>query len=366
MNKTLNYITYQTFPANTANSLQTAKQLDALTRSGLEVNLIFPLREKTSSDNLDAYKKKYAVSEDITLRGIKHPYPFGKLKIFEPLLYHISHFLWARKVSKSYIYENEKDNFFMTRSDWILYFLAKKNLNIIFECHQYSKLRNWIFNRVGSQNNVKVIFLNTYIYDSFDTKLNNTLLLHSSVDLSEFPKEINKLYKKKKIIFLGNLLRFGKNRGINSLLNSFNDSTFDEYELIIAGGPDEVADELRSTNTQSNIKILGNIERKDVIKHLCEAEIGILMNSNDTHSQQYTSPLKYFEYLASELKIVGTNFPSHKALPYSEQMEFFEYGNENSLNEAIKASIAKDFLEIDKQSISTEKRAKKIIDFFNS
>ena len=62
------------------------------------------------------------------------------------------------------------------------------------------------------------------------------------------------------------------------------------------------------------------------------------MNSNDTHSQQYTSPLKYFEYLASELKIVGTNFPSHKALPYSEQIEFFEYGNEKSLKEAIKAS----------------------------
>ena len=366
MNKTLNYITYQTFPANTANSLQTAKQLDALTRSGLEVNLTFPLREKTSSDNLDAYKKKYAVLGDINLKGEKHPYPFGKLKIIEPLLYHISHFLWARKVSKSFKYENEKDNFFMTRSDWILYFLAKKNLNIVFECHQYSKLRNWIFNRVGSRNNVKVIFLNTYIYKSFDTTINNTLLLHSSVDLSEFPKEINKLDKKKKIIFLGNLLRFGKNRGIDSLLNSFNDPTFDEYELIIAGGPDKVSDELHSTNTQSNIKILGAIEREDVIKHLCEAEIGILMNSDDIHSQQYTSPLKYFEYLASDLKIVGTNFPSHKALPYSEQIEFFEYGNENSLNEAIKASIAKDFVKIDKQSISTETRAKKIIDFFDS
>jgi hypothetical protein len=366
MNKTLNYITYQTFPANTANSLQTAKQLDALVKSGLKVNLIFPLREKTSSDNLNAYKKKYAVSENITLRGINHPYPFGKLKIIEPLLYHMSHFLWARKISKSYKYENEKNNFFMTRSDWILYFLAKKNLNIVFECHQYSKLRNWIFNKVGSRNNVKVVFLNTYIRESFDTTINNTLLLHSSVDLSEFPKEINQLNKKKKIIFLGNLLRFGKNRGINSLLNSFNDPIFNEYELIIAGGPNEVADELRSTNTQSNVKILGTIERKEVIKHLCEAEIGILMNSNDTHSQQYTSPLKYFEYLASELKIVGTNFPSHKALPYSEQIEFFEYGNENSLKEAIKACIAKDFLDIDKQSISTETRAKKIMNFFNS
>lgn len=366
MNKTLNYITYQSFPANTANSLQTAKQLDALVKSGLEVNLIFPLREKASSDKLIDYKKKYSVSENISLHGTQHPYPFGKLKIIQPLLYHISHFLWARKLTKSYKYEDEKNDFFMTRSDWILYFLAKKNLNIIFECHQYSKLRNWIFSKVGTKNNVKVVFLNTYIYESFNATINNKLLLHSSVDLSEFPEKINHLNKKKKVIFLGNLLRFGKSRGIDSLINSFNDETLSEYELIIAGGPDKIADELRSINTQSNIKILGAIERKDIIKHLCEAEVGILMNSNDTHSQQYTSPLKYFEYLASELKIVGTNFPSHKALPYSDQIEFFEYGNENSLKEAIKASVAKDFLEIDKQSISTETRAKKIIDFFNS
>jgi len=366
MNKTLNYITYQTFPANTANSLQTAKQLDALVKRGLEVNLIFPLREKTSSDKLIDYKKKYSVSENISLQGTGHPYPFGKLKIIEPLLYHISQFLWARKVTKSYKYEDEKNDFFMTRSDWILYFLAKKNLNIIFECHQYSKLRNWIFSKVGTKNNVKVVFLNKYIYESFDATINNKLLLHSSVDLSEFPEKINHLNKKKKVIFLGNLLRFGKSRGIDSLINSFNDETLGEYELIIAGGPDKVADELRSINTQSNIKILGAIERKDIIKHLCEAEVGILMNSNDTHSQQYTSPLKYFEYLASELKIVGTNFPSHKELPYSEHIEFFEFGNDNSLKEALKASVAKDFLEIDKQSISTETRAKKIIDFFNS
>ena len=366
MNKTLNYITYQTFPASTANSLQTAKQLDALSKIGLDINLVFPLREKYSSDNLDSYQKKYAVNENISLYGIKHPYPFGKIRFLEPLLYHLSHYLWVKKISKDYNFEKDKNNFFMTRSDWTLYFLAKKNLNIVFECHQYSKLRNWILKKVGSKDNVKVVFLNIYIRQSFSASIKHSLLLHSSVDLSEFPKEIEYKNKRKRIIFLGNLLRFGKNRGVESLINVFKDKYFDNYELIIAGGPDTSANELRTLNLQNNVKILGEINRAEVVKQLCEAEIGILMNSNDIHSQHFTSPLKYFEYLAADLKVVATNFPSHKILPFSNHIDFFEFENDESLKKAIKSSIEKQSQNIDKQIISSETRAKKIIEIFNS
>ena len=53
MDKKLNYITYQTFPANTANSIQTISTLKHLNRLGLRVALIYPLRNKDSSDNID-------------------------------------------------------------------------------------------------------------------------------------------------------------------------------------------------------------------------------------------------------------------------------------------------------------------------
>ena len=45
-----------------------------------------------------------------------------------------------------------------------LFFLAKKNYKIIFECHQYSKVRNFVFNKVASKENVKIIFLNDFIF----------------------------------------------------------------------------------------------------------------------------------------------------------------------------------------------------------
>ena len=64
---------------------------------------------------------------------------------------------------------------------------------------------------------------------------------------------------------------------------------------------------------------------------LLSSEIGILTNSSDNiNSIKHTSPLKYFEYLASGLKIVAVNFESHKLLPFGENIVFFESLNKES------------------------------------
>ena len=59
MKKILHYITYQTFPADTANSLQTISNLKYFVKNNYEVNLYFPLREKNSSKELENIQKKY-------------------------------------------------------------------------------------------------------------------------------------------------------------------------------------------------------------------------------------------------------------------------------------------------------------------
>ena len=66
------------------------------------------------------------------------------------------------------------------------FFLAKKNYKIIFECHQYSKVRNFVFNKVSSRDNVKIIFLNDFIRKEFSEVDTNNILLPSGVDLEIF------------------------------------------------------------------------------------------------------------------------------------------------------------------------------------
>ena len=53
MDKKLVYMTYQSFPAHTANSIQTMTHIKYFSKLGYDVSVIFPLRNKESNANLN-------------------------------------------------------------------------------------------------------------------------------------------------------------------------------------------------------------------------------------------------------------------------------------------------------------------------
>jgi len=366
MNKTLNYISYQSFPAETANSLQTISNLKYLKKNNFDVNLYFPLREKNSSGNLKVLQDYYLFDEDINVQGLKHPYPFGKTKYFQKIFFHISHFLWAKLTTKRFHYENQKNENFLTRSDWVLYFLAKKNFNVIFECHQYSKVRNFVLKKVSSYKNVKIIFLNEFIKDEFKIPFSKYSILPSAVDFDIFDNHPEIKKNENKITFVGNLLRFGKERNLDTIIDVFSTTELKKYQLNIIGGPEIVVKKIRETlkkNNVSNIELTGRLGRKDVVEELLSSSVGLLINSSDKHSKFFTSPLKYFEYLAARLKVVAIDFPSHKILPNQENIYFFS-DNKDSLIKAVTDAFSADFKNVNKENISLNRRVQKIISLF--
>ena len=368
MNKVINYISYQSFPAETANSLQTISNLKYLKKNDYEIRLFFPLRENNSSDDLKIIQEYYLLNQEITVSGVKHPYPFGKIKYFNKLLFHISHYLWAKSTARKFDDNKYKNEFFLTRSDWILFFLAKKNYKSIFECHQYSKVRSFVFNKVASKDNVKIIYLNDFIKSEFSEVGIKNILLPSGVDLEIFNIPDVEAKISKKISFIGNLLRFGKERNLDTVINAFSSPELKDYHLNIVGGPDSEAIKIRELLLKkniSNIKVTGRLNRKEIVQELLSSSVGLLINAPDKHSKYYTSPLKYFEYLAASLSVVAVDFPSHRVLPNQENIFYFE-NNKDSLIEAVKEACNADFKEIDLEKISLDNRAKKIIELFES
>ena len=93
MNKTIHYITYQTFPADTANSIQSISNIKYLVRKGVKVKLFFPNREQQSNDDISVLKKHYDFSEEFYTKGLEHKLPFGRVKYFNKLVYLYSHCL---------------------------------------------------------------------------------------------------------------------------------------------------------------------------------------------------------------------------------------------------------------------------------
>ena len=368
MNKVINYISYQSFPAETANSLQTISNLKYLKKNNYEVRLFFPLREKNSSDDLKIIQEFYLFNQEITISGVKHPYPFGKSKYFNKLLFHISHYLWAKSTAKKFNEDKYKNDFFLTRSDWILFFLAKKNYKIIFECHQYSKVRKYVFKKVASKDNVKIIFLNKFIKKEFNRVDTENTLIPTGVDLEIFNTPEVDIRDSKKISFVGNLLRFGKERSLDTVIKAFSSPKLKDYQLNIVGGPDSEAMKIRKLLSEKNIlniKVTGRLNRKEVVRELLSSSVGLLINAPNKHSKYFTSPLKYFEYLAASLRVVAVDFPSHRVLPNQENIFYFD-NNEDSLIKSVKEACSSDFKEIDLEEISLDNRAKKIIELFES
>ncbi len=366
-NNKLVYLTYQSFPAETANSLQTITSIVEMVNQDVDIELVFPDREKTSSDDIQELKSYYNFDVDFKVKKLKHNLPFGKFKKFKKTSYHISHFIWAMK-SVNQISNNISNIIFITRSDWVLYFLAKKNLKVLFECHQPSKLRNLILKYALRKSSTKIIFLNENLYEyhkKYIVHKNNSIILGSAYKDEFFQDKIEKIPNQ--VVFAGQLLRFGSDRNINFLVSCFEEKELEKFELKIIGGPSEYIEIFKNKRKKpipKNVEFIGRIDHKNTTKMLLQSEIGILINNDDNHALKYTSPLKYFEYLAANLKIVAVDFNSHKKLPFSDNILFFQNNQKLSfINSIVNSKRTTPVKSEHYEEYSLSKRVKRIIKF---
>ena len=366
--KKICYVTYQSFPADTANSLQTISNIKYFVKNNIETELIFPLREKNSSSSTEKIKEHYSIDVNFKVQGIKHFLPFGKVKIFEGFFFHVSHFLWSLYVVK-FVIKNQGERPFITRSDWMLYFLARKGFIVLFECHQTSRVRTFVINKVKKCKNVKFIFLNEHLQSYYKMDNSNSSVLHNGVDPDLFLNIKKPIAENRKgLIFIGSLKRFNEDRGIDFIVETFKNSKFlQNQKLSIIGGPTEEADKLRDKikklGLHNTIEVTGKVNRSLIGELSQNAEIGILTNSSlNKHSFRYTSPLKYFEYLYAGLKIVAVDFPSHRVLPRNNEINFFDENDNLSFENAIKNALGAPFSDdLLREEISLDTRVKKIL-----
>ncbi len=370
--KNLTYLTYQTFPADTANSIQSINLIKNMVREGLDVRLIFPERSKNSSGTLEVLKANYEFEDNFKIKMLKHNYPFKdyeKNTLFKSLRFNISHLLWSKYAVKNILRHERENEYYITRSDWVFYFLSRKNKRVLFECHQVSKIRKIVIKNIQNRKNSKIVFTTKSLRDSFSINkefAKQTTFLHNGYDDDYF---INTPSNKNKVIFVGNFIRFNKDRNINFLLDSFRDPRLKNFNLTLIGGPEKYKNNLLRTVEEmklNNVVILGRLSRRKTIHEICSSGIGLLINSdNNLHSTHHTSPLKYFEYLRAGLNIVAVDFFSHRSLPESDKIIYFSHNDKESFINAVISASTKNINEISNiELFSSKHRAKKIIKFF--
>ena len=99
------------------------------------------------------------------------------------------------------------------------------------------------------------------------------------------------------------------------------------------------------------------------IKEMQDASIGLLINSKDNNSLDESSPLKYYEYLASKLKIIASDIPSHKNLPLIQNIAFFNEDDPEDFISCVLNIKDKKFVEEDLRVYTYEYRVSSILEF---
>ena len=359
--KSIKYITYQFFPNEKANTLQTVHTLNSLVEKNFKVKLIFPDREKPASNK--KIDEAYEIDSRIEVIKTKHYLPFGKLHFGEKFLFIFSSLVWSVLAVFKYVSKKDTDIVY-TRTQWILLCSLFRTNKFIYECHKYSLSLKLVLRLVGNKNNVILIFTNSYLKDYFNLKnqvFNRSLIIPSSFSEKMYNNKPNSK-KEKNVVFVGNFLRFNKDRNISFLIKAFQSKKLSDFKLTLVGGPNDYIENM-NTNNYVNINFTGQVSNKEAVKIMLEAEIGILKNSNDEiHSYYHTSPLKFFEYIRAGLKVVAVNFPSHKLLPFKNNITFFEKENQNDFIEAVIQSSKSSF-NFDKKinDYSYDKRTELII-----
>ena len=97
---------------------------------------------------------------------------------------------------------------------------------------------------------------------------------------------------------------------------------------------------------------------------LLTSDIGIMINSNDhINNLKFTFPLKYFEYLAANLKIVAVNFDSHKNLPFAENINFFDFENKEQFIMSVLEAKDNNLTDSEILKYSYKNRVKRLVRF---
>ena len=278
-------------PSTSAYSIHVMKMCDALAKTALGVNLVV----FGKNDKIDIFKYYNCKSKfNIIDTNIKKNNFFGRI-------------CFAFKVILKF--KNNKKNFILTRSilaGLLFSFISKK---VILEVHHnlrgFTKIFAHIIKNTRQFKSIKFIFISKFLSKDSLYKDIEFIVLDDGVELNDFLNFSKKKIYKRTCVYTGS---FTKGKGVENIIEMAKYAKNIKFHLY--------GDLINSSYTKedfvSNVMYKGYKKYCEIPKILKKYEIVIMpysdrvyVRSKNLETSKYMSPLKLFEYMASNRVIVA-------------------------------------------------------------
>ena len=374
------YITNTRLPSEKANSYQSMQMCHSFSKAFNKVELWVGRCNNTKklSDIKDIFGY-YNLEKNFTIRSF---FQFDSI-----FLRHLNEFVWANLKSLIFSfnvclhlikYRKSSEIIIYTR-DWhilYVYMLFKKiglvNNRIFYESHKFSKSILIILSKIDG-----LVVINKYLSKVYkEHGIKRVFTAHDGVNIEEHAEisEYKHMPNKEEyiILYTGNLFPW---KGVNTLVDSI-EYLPKNFKLVCVGGSGKYLNDLKSyvkkTSDLKRINVIAHVSKVELLEYIEDSDVLVLPNSAKDKMSLYTSPIKLFEYMASNRPIVASNLSSITEVLSERNSFLFEPDNAKDLADKIQKALSLDCSKAidqayeDVKPYTWKKRARNITKFMNN
>jgi len=374
------YIANVRIPTEMAHGLQIMKMCEAFAKQGVELELLVPWRFGISELIKQNPFKYYRVEKNFKVKKLfcidltplnKYLGPVSFLT--QAISFAVSAFLYSLFNKVDIIYS--RDRF----SLWPITLI--KN-NLVYEVHQLHRSSfKFLFKKIR-----KLVVITKNLKEDLIKKGidgNKILVASDGISLKDFDikenqeecrKRVGLPQNKRIILYTGHLYRW---KGVETLAMA--SKFLGENDLIvIVGGIKWYLSNFKDfvkVNDLKNVLVVGHKDYAQMPYYLGAADCLMLTGTKASEtSQKHTSPMKMFEYMASQKPIIASDLPSFKEIlneancilvepdhPWEMAMGIMRALNDAELSKRISEQAFQDV-----QKYNWDNRARTIINFINN
>lgn len=371
------YITNSRMPTEKAHGFQIMKTVQAMEQSGADVTLLIPSRKNYIKTNIAEFYNVKIQSRVIRVLDLVRCLQYISEKIYFPFQR-----LWF--LVASFFYGLFWRGNIYSRDITVVFLLSLFGKKVAYEDHEPKQSHKKLYALFLRHIPKKVIVARGLVdlYKEFGVKESSCALIANGVDVKEFDqvsadkqlwsKEFGIKEDARVALYVGHFYRW---KGVYTLLDSAKNVN---VAVVLIGGTKEdfaAVEQYVKNNNISNVYLKRFIEHSKVIEFAKSADVLVLPNTaKEERSQKYTTPIKLFEYMASEVPIIASNISSFKYyLKDRENALLCEPDSADDLAKAINrlsedSNLQRKLAEQAKKDVQEydwKKRAQKIIDFIS-